>query len=172
MGTAITVKKLNLQRELTWSYTGEVLERTPEYILLEARFNRDTLDQGYVVFERNDRFVERFYADRWYNIFEIHAVDDDHLKGWYCNIVQPATFSNDAIEQVDLALDVWINPDGSYRVLDQEEFEALPLDALTRHHAHRAVSELIYLLYRRAEPFTSVERPRAIVASEPHATSA
>ena len=162
MTNTMTINKLNLKHELTWSYTGEVIERTPECILLEARFNRDTLDLGYAIFERNDRFVERFYADRWYNIFEIHAVADDHLKGWYCNIVQPATFTTDTIEQVDLALDLWINPDGSYQVLDQLEFDDLPLDSITRQHARRAVSEVIHLLYHHTAPFTFEGQPRTI----------
>jgi protein associated with RNAse G/E len=163
MTDSLTVKKLNLNHELVIAYDGTVLERTPECIVLEARFNRETLDLGYAVLEHHDRFVEHFYADRWYNIFEIHSVHDDHLKGWYCNIVQPASFNAGSIEQVDLALDVWINPDGSYRVLDQAEFDALPLDRATRRQAQRAVGELIYLLYHHVEPFTSIEQPRAIV---------
>jgi protein associated with RNAse G/E len=158
----LTVKKLNLNRELVIAYDGTVLERTPQAIVLEARFQRETMDLGYAVLEHHDRFVERFYADRWYNIFEIHSVHNDRLKGWYCNIVQPATFSADTIEQVDLALDVWINPDGSYRVLDQAEFDALPLDRATRRQAQRAVGELIYLLYHHAEPFTTIDQPRAL----------
>jgi protein associated with RNAse G/E len=163
MTDLLTVKKLNLNHELVIAYDGNVLERTPESIVLEARFNRETMDLGYAVLEHHDRFVERFYADRWYNIFEIHSVHDDHLKGWYCNIVQPASFNADTLEQVDLALDVWIDPDGSYRVLDRAEFDALPLDRATRRQAQRAVGELIYLLYHHVEPFTSIEQPRAIV---------
>jgi predicted RNA-binding protein associated with RNAse of E/G family len=139
-----------------------VLERTPESIVLEARFSRDTTDLGYAVLEHGDRFVERFYSDRWYNIFEIHSVHDDHLKGWYCNIVKPAVFGADAIEQVDLALDLWINPDGSYHVLDRDEFEALALDRVTRLRARQAVGELIYLLHHHAPPFTAVNQPRAL----------
>ena len=158
----LTVNKLNLNHELVVAYDGAVLERTPEAIVLEARFNRETMDLGYAVLEHHDRFVEHFYADRWYNIFEIHSVHDDHLKGWYCNIVKPAVFNAESIEQVDLALDLWINPDGSYRVLDREEFEALPIDRATRLRAQLAVSELIYLLYHHAAPFTAIDQPRAL----------
>src|SRR5512136_784188 len=147
MTDSLIVKKLNLNHELVIAYDGAVLERTPEAIVLEARFSRETMDLGYAVLEHRDRFVEHFFADRWYNIFEIHSVHDDHLKGWYCNIVKPAVFNAESIEQVDLALDLWINPDGSYRVLDREEFEALPIDRATRLRAQLAVSELIYLLY-------------------------
>jgi len=166
MNTAIdllTVKKLNLKRELAIAYEGTVLERTLDMIVLEARFQRPTMDLGYATFEHHDRFIEHFFSDRWYNIFEIHSVHDDHLKGWYCNIVQPAEFSRDTIEQVDLALDVWINPDGSYRVLDQAEFDALEIDRATRQRAQQAVGELIYLLHHRAAPFTTIDQPRALV---------
>ena len=156
MTEPITIKKLNLAHEVTWSYSGHVVERSAHHIKLEARFNRDTSDAGYVVFERNDRFVETFFADRWYNIFEIHSAQDDHLKGWYCNIVKPATFHAEAIEQIDLALDVWINPDGSSLILDEDEFAALELDAETRRRAREAVTELLALVRQRAAPFNSI----------------
>ena len=162
MTDSITVKKLNLKQEVIITYDGIVLERTPETLVLEARFNRETMDLGYAVLEHHDRFIEHFFADRWYNIFEIHSVRDDHLKGWYCNIAQPAIFHAETIEQVDLALDVWINPDGSYRLLDRDEFEALDLDRVTRLRAQQAVGELIYLLYHRTAPFTTTEQPRAL----------
>jgi protein associated with RNAse G/E len=162
MTDILNVKKLNLKHELIIAYDGTVLERTPETIVLEARFQRETMDLDYTVFEQHDRFVEYFFANRWYNIFEIHSVHDDHLKGWYCNIAHPAVFGADAIEQVDLALDVWINPDGSYRVLDRDEFDALEIDRTTRLRAQQAVSELLYLLYHRAAPFTTIDQPRAI----------
>ncbi|NTU62469.1 MAG: DUF402 domain-containing protein, partial [Chloroflexi bacterium] len=73
-----------------------------------------------------------------------------------------AAFGAETIEQVDLALDVWINPDGSYHVLDRDEFEALEIDQATRLRAQQAVGELIYLLYHRAAPFTSIDQPRAL----------
>lgn len=153
MSSPVTIRKLDLNHELLWSYTGEVVERTPAYIRLEARFNRPTTDYGYAVFEQNDRFIEHFYADRWYNIFEVHSVQDDHLKGWYCNIVRPAVFSADEIAQVDLALDLWIAPDGTYQVLDQAEFDVLPLDADARQQATSALRELLDRVQLRLPPF-------------------
>lgn len=161
MSHTLTVKKLNLKHELVTAYAGTVLERAADRVVLEARFNRATVDLGYTVLEHHDRFVEYIYADRWYNIFEVHSVHDDRLKGWYCNIALPAVFSSDTIEQVDLALDVWVDPDGSYQLLDEEEFAALDIDRATRLRAQQAAGELIYLLYQRAAPFTSITQPRA-----------
>src|SRR5512135_363216 len=99
MNETLTIRKLNLDHKLLWSYTGQLINRSANFIKLEAHFNRETYDAGYVVFEKHDRFVEYFFADRWYNIFEIHSVQDDRLKGWYCNIAKPAAFSTNTIEQ-------------------------------------------------------------------------
>jgi predicted RNA-binding protein associated with RNAse of E/G family len=156
MPEPITVNKLNTERELIWSYAGHVLERTPTDLKLEARFNRKTSDAGYVVFEKNDRFVEYYYTDRWYNIFEIHAVKDDHLKGWYCNIAQPAEIQTGLLEQIDLALDVWIAPDGSTLLLDEDEFRDLKLDPEKRAQACRGLDELLDRVQRREPPFDSI----------------
>jgi predicted RNA-binding protein associated with RNAse of E/G family len=164
MTELFTVKKLNLNHELITAYAGQLVERTPESIVLEARFERESVDLGCVVLERHDRFIEHFFTDRWYNIFEIHSVHDDHLKGWYCNITRPAACEGQIIEQVDLALDIWINPDGSYHLLDHDEFAALDLDRATRLRARQAVGELLYLLYHHTSPFTSVDQPRALSA--------
>jgi hypothetical protein len=153
----ITINKLNINHEVIWSYTGNTIERSDNIIKLEARFNRDTSNAGYVIFEKYDRFVEYFYADRWYNIFEIHSATDDRLKGWYCNIAKPAMFNDGIIDQVDLALDVWINPDGTALILDEDEFAELNLDEATRQQAQQAVQELIDLVHQQATPFDSIK---------------
>ncbi|HET7376792.1 MAG TPA: DUF402 domain-containing protein [Anaerolineae bacterium] len=156
MNESLTIRKLNLNHELLWSYTGQLINRSANFIKLEAHFNRETYDAGYVVFEKHDRFVEYFFADRWYNIFEIHSVQDDRLKGWYCNIAKPAKFSTNTIEQIDLALDAWIKPDGTTLILDEDEFAALNLDEATRQSARQAVQELIGLVGRRVAPFDTI----------------
>ena len=122
MTETLEILKLNLAGKETWRYTGTVLRRRPEAITIEARFNRDDLPFHGIMLGRNDRFVEIFYNDRMYNIFEIHDRDDDHLKGWYCNVTRPAEFCNGAIAYVDLSLDLLVFPDGRQLVLDEDEF--------------------------------------------------
>jgi predicted RNA-binding protein associated with RNAse of E/G family len=95
-----------------------------------------------VVLRENDRFIETFYTDRWYNIFEIYDRDDASLKGWYCNISQPAILGRGTVSYVDLALDLWVSTDGKQTVLDEDEFLLLNLDAQTRQKALKALAEL------------------------------
>jgi protein associated with RNAse G/E len=138
----VVVIKLNVQQEEIWRYTGQILEQDEDSILIEARFNRDDLPFHGVTFKENDRFVERYYRDRWYNIFAIHDRDTDRLKAWYCNITWPAEIKPRRIAYVDLALDVLAFPDGRCLVLDEEEFTELPIDEQTRKNACKALEEI------------------------------
>lgn len=143
MTVSITVHKRNLQGEITWSYTGRVLARGANFVRIEALFNRDDVSFQGVVLKRGDRFLEEFYTDRWYNIFEICDRDDASLKGWYCNVGMPLVWdAPDTISYVDLALDLWVSVDGTQAVLDEDEFESLNLDAKTSQQALDALLAL------------------------------
>jgi len=128
----ITIIKRDHAGRETWRYYGVVVERTNRLITLDARFDLAIVERDYVTLRRGDRFHEYHHTDRWYSIFEIHDGDDDHLKGWYVNFSRPAVFSDAAIQADDLALDLWIYPDGRTVELDREEFDALPISAAER----------------------------------------
>lgn len=142
MNEPITVLKKNLAGEVTWQYDGHVLRRGPNAIVLEAFFNRPDTPFVDVVLKKDDRFVETFYSDCWYNIFEIHDRDDDKLKGWYCNVGRPAVIEDGTVSYIDLALDLWVNADGKQTVLDEDEFEKLGLESKEREKAFGALADL------------------------------
>ena len=138
----VTVYKLDLQGRVTWQYTGQVLQRESDRVIVEAFFNRDDIPIMGVMLKRNDRFVETFYNDRWYNIFEIYDRDDGTLKGYYCNIAKPAVIVDGSVSYVDLALDLWVTSDGKQMVMDEDEFDGLDLDIETRSMALRGLEAL------------------------------
>jgi len=123
----IKVQKKNLAGEVTWQYEGAILRREANAIVLEALFNRPDTPFMDIVLKENDRFVETFYNNRWYNIFEIYDRDDGTIKGWYCNVGMPAIFEDGIVSYVDLALDLWVAIDGKQSVLDEDEFAELNL---------------------------------------------
>lgn len=136
------VLKKNLAGEVTWQYEGVVLHREENAVTLEALFNRDDMPFMDIVLKRNDRFVETFYSDRWYNIFEIYDRDNNNFKGWYCNMGKPAIFDANSISYVDLALDLWVSKDGKQTVLDEDEMDALNLDDDLKQNAYAGLREL------------------------------
>jgi predicted RNA-binding protein associated with RNAse of E/G family len=153
----ITIIKNDHTGRETWRYTGQVIARGASWVQLEAIFNRPDLHTPYHTFRRGDRFVEWYFSDRWYNIFEMHAVDDDRITGWYCNITRPAVLGEDTIYADDLALDVFVGPAGTIAVLDKDEFAALPLDEYTRAQVQAALAELLRLVETRQPPFDAIQ---------------
>lgn len=139
----IIVIKLDAQGNEVWRYPGRVLETTDQSILIEARFNHGDVNLHGITLRKNDRFLERYYANRWYNIFEARDMDDDHLKGWYCNVTCPAQFTDGKVVYIDLALDLLAYPDGRFLILDEDEFEALDLDPEMQRQALAGLDALI-----------------------------
>jgi Uncharacterized domain/protein associated with RNAses G and E len=149
----IKVQKKNPAGQTTYEYEGAVLSRDEHSIVLEALFDRADMPFMDVVFKTGDRFVEYYYSDRWYNIFAIHDRGDGQIKGWYCNIGQPAVIDDGIVSYVDLALDLWVSVDGKQTVLDEDEFEELKLTEELKTGALNGLDELKSLFKSKNPPF-------------------
>ena len=143
----VTVRKLLHGGRPSYVWAGKVIEETPSSVVLEATFTHADRDLGYVVLEQGGRWVESYYFDRWYNIFEIHG-HNGTFKGWYCNICTPAVLKDAELTFVDLALDLFVYPDRRYLVLDEEEFAREQVERYASEEtqaAQAALQELISL---------------------------
>jgi protein associated with RNAse G/E len=125
-GSRVHVRKLKPGGALDYAWDGVVLRCDTTAIVLRAEFNVDLVEREFATFRRGDIFVEFYYFDRCYNVFQISA-PDGRLKGWYANVGLPAELKDGAgeLQYVDLALDVWAQPTGEFVVLDQDEFDVL-----------------------------------------------
>lgn len=140
---SIKVIKRNAKGEIKWQYTGQIISRFDHGVKLAAFFDLPDAPFLDTSLKKGDRFIEWYYTDRWYNVFEIHDRDDDRLKGWYCNIGRPMIWEDEqTISYIDLALDLWISVDGSQTLLDEDEYAALSLDDETREKVSSALNEL------------------------------
>ncbi len=142
MRTPITLHKLDETGREVCYYHGVVLDRTTTSLILEAHFDRQDLDFHGMLLRRGDRFVETYYSDRWYNVFAIYDIDDDHHKGWYCNITRPARIEVKLVYAEDIALDPIITSDGEQIVADEEEFAMLEISPEERQPAMETLGHL------------------------------
>jgi predicted RNA-binding protein associated with RNAse of E/G family len=138
----ITVSKRNEHNLETWRYKAWLLEIENGRIVLEARFDREDTNLHGMLLAKGDRFIETYYTNRWYNTFEIHAGEDDQLRGWYCNIGKPAEFDGQVLSYIDLALDLLVFPDGRQVILDEDEFAELEIADKMRQRALKALAKL------------------------------
>lgn len=165
---SITVQLLKPAKGETIRYAAALLGYGPDFRLLRAVWERPRLDLGYVVFEPGDIFLEYFYTNRWFNIFDIHRPDGIHdgfdpcspagtRKGWYCNVARPARFDDATVVSEDLELDLFVSPDCQMLLtLDMDEFTARHFerdDPPTHAAALAALAELERMARAGEAPF-------------------
>lgn len=78
---------------------------------------------GVTVLGDNYRAVWFVFANRWYDIGKIYNLENQ-FTGYYCDIILPMKRTETHFEITDLFLDLWVSPDGSYQVEDEDEFES------------------------------------------------
>ena len=154
MMTRVTITKIRHgEGRAAAVYEGDVVYADDRMVVARCLWTREEpLDLGALVLEVGDVFVEYYYRDEWFNIFQIHRADGA-LKGWYCNITTPAEISPDSIRWFDLALDLLVLPDGRTVVVDEDEFEALHLPPEQVARAHAALACLQRWVRERHPPF-------------------
>ena len=146
MQNDISLIKRNQFGVEVWRYPGRLIQKTSKGVLVEAAFNRSDLPFHSLVFKQNDRFVELYLYNHWFNIYEIHDRDSDEIKCWYCNVTRPAEFHCDSIAYDDLALDLLVYPDGRHLVLDEDEFLSLNLSSTDAQQARSGLAQLQNIL--------------------------
>lgn len=159
MKQEVTVHKLDDQGQEILHYRGRLLARRPQSIQIEATYDRRARSVGPLELAPGDRFIETFYADRWYNLFAVYDGVAEEFRGWYCNIARPARIEGNSIYQEDLALDLVVTADGEHAVLDLDEFGRLRLNIEERNQALAALRQLRSLAEAAEPPF---DRPPSL----------
>ena len=142
MNSQVTIVKNNQLGEEVWRYPGQLIAQSARGYLFEAHFNRDDLDFNGMLLKRNDRFLELYLLEKYFNIYQIYDRNDGRLKGWYCNVTKPVRVEDGFIRYDDLALDLLVFPDGRQLVLDEDEFAELNLPAELQAQARAGLREL------------------------------
>lgn len=161
------MRKLNWRGEFRYAWRGRVLSRDAESLVLEAHWEGPGEPLvGEIAFRLHDRFVEHYYPERAYAVWQIEAPEGT-LKGWYCNISAPVVEEQDTLTFRDLLLDVVAYPDGRYLVLDREEFETAQRQGLSpgdAEAAEQALAAVIAMIENIEPPFVFSAPPRLVEA--------
>jgi protein associated with RNAse G/E len=97
-----------LHHQFTFYRPREVEVRTPDGIELMERAGAD----------------QWFFIDRWYSLLRFRT-DDDRTVGYYVNFSLPLSeLRENYYRDLDLELDLWIEPDGTTTELDRDEFDS------------------------------------------------
>lgn len=154
-GKQIVVRAYKYDGLLHRTWGAELIRQEGSLIILDAKFPDEIIHDLLGTIASGTHSVEYYWLDRWYNIFRF-AQPDGQLRNYYCNVNVPARFDGETLSYVDLDLDILVDPDFSYRILDVEDFErnAKHYDYTedVQAKAREALAELISLIETRAFP--------------------
>ncbi|MDQ0352012.1 protein associated with RNAse G/E [Alkalibacillus filiformis] len=64
--------------------------------------------------------ITYFTSNYWFNIITMMRNDGVY---YYCNISSPFIVDDEALKYIDYDLDIKVFPDGTYKILDEDEFD-------------------------------------------------
>jgi uncharacterized protein len=153
----ISVRVLKYDGSEYRRWNARMARQEGSLIVLDAEFEFDVQHDSLGTIPQGTRTVEYYWLDRWYNVFRF-LQSDDSTKLWYCNVSTPATIADGVLSYVDLDMDLLVQPDLSYEVLDFDDFEKnaqrFGYSEKTRRMAHHTVDELRVMIETRQFPFT------------------
>jgi hypothetical protein len=152
----IVVRSCKHDGRVSRSWPARVARREDSLIVLDAFFAEEIRHTLIGTIEAGTLSTEFFWTDRWYSVFRFQSPDGRLLK-FYCNINTPPTLESGALTFVDLDVDVLVQPDYTFEVLDEDEFERhaeiYQYPAAYRVNVREALDELRRLIEYRQFPF-------------------
>lgn len=152
----ITVRAYKYDGSEHRDWNARVLRQEGPLLVLDAVFDREIKHDLLGTISSGTSSIEYYWLDRWYNIFRF-AKPSGELQSYYCNINVPPAFDGEILSYVDLDIDILVEPDFSYRVVDMEDFEKnasrFGYSPDVQASAKQAVRELITLIETRDFPF-------------------
>jgi len=137
-----------------WSAT--IQRQEGSLLVLDAAFAEEINHDLIGTIARGTISTEYYWLDRWFNVFRFSA-PDGRLQSYYCNLNIPPVFAEQQLSYVDLDIDILVQPDFTYRILDREDFEInarrFGYSVEVRQNVEQALSDLIALIESRAFPF-------------------
>lgn len=144
--------KHNGKLHRTWA-KGIIVEVTQQQIVLVT-------NQTIVSESDGRKWVTRepavcfFYPKKWWNII---CMMRKNGICYYCNIASPSIYDGEAIKNIDYDLDVKVMADGSWMILDEDEYNlhkkimgySKSLDCVL----NQQLKELVAIIQKQKKPF-------------------
>jgi uncharacterized protein len=152
----VSVKKYDGAEHRRWP--ARVAKTDGPLLVLDAVFDEEIQHDLLGTIASGTISTEYYWLDRWYNVFRF-SDPDQKLKNFYCNINVPPRFDGRVLSYIDLDIDVLVDADLSYKILDEDDFEenakSYSYPKEVQAQARAALGELIALIESRSFPFNA-----------------
>jgi len=152
----LSVRVLKYDRTEYRRWTARLSQHNGSLLVLDAEFEYGVQHDLLGAIESGTRTIEYYWLNRWYNIFRFMN-DENVTRLYYCNINMPPSLEDKVLTYIDLDIDILVQPDFSYQVLDLDEFEEnasrFGYSEEVKSQAQTAVKELVSMIESRQFPF-------------------
>jgi protein associated with RNAse G/E len=144
---------------LHFKWTCQLVVASPE-VLVIAQLAGTPIETWKEVWMPDFDATIYFWRGKWYNVIQTWNADGT-IRSYYCNIITPARWDGSELHWNDLDLDIGVQADGAYRLIDEDEWarnaERLKYSPEVMNEARRAVDELSALIAQREFPFDALK---------------
>ena len=105
----------------TQRFFCHVLHREVNYLVVSFHSEREGKVKD-IVIPSGSTTIAHYWTDRGYVVWRMSGTEG-LLIGTLFHIVKNVTITDRQVQYLDLVVDIWIAPDGSFRVLDEDELE-------------------------------------------------
>lgn len=99
-----------------------------------------------------------FYPDKWFNV--ISMIRKNGIF-YYCNIASPSIYDEESLKNIDYDLDVKVNPQMKWNILDEDEYEEHGLQMGYSDELKKAIEkgldQVLDLVEKNESPFNHDE---------------
>jgi len=153
-GVSINARKFDNSIHRYW--TADLVGKQGSLLTFIGEFDREITHPQLGVIKRGTVSHEYYWLDRWYNVFRFYEPDGE-FRNYYCNINLPPTYKNNSLDYVDLDIDVLVQKDFTYKILDQEEFEEHALlynyPREIKQRVKSSLADILKMIEKRIFPF-------------------
>jgi len=154
--TELVVKVLKYDGTEHRQWRARLASREDELVVLAAAFAEEVQHNILGFIAAGTISTEYYWLNRWYNVFRF-SEPNGQLLSYYCNVNLPPKLQPDSLSYVDLDIDILVQPNLTFQILDTEDFEAnivrYGYTLEVQDGVQKATNELVELIKAGSFPF-------------------
>lgn len=152
----IIVNSRKFDNSIHRSWNCTLLEENDELWIFAGEFESEIRHPKLGIIRRGTISYEYYWKHKWFNIFRFHEPEGE-LKFYYCNVNMPPKLENNALDYIDMDVDILVQKDLSFEILDEDEFEenSIKFDypEEVKLKTRKSIEKLLEKINEKAFPF-------------------
>ena len=150
----INSKKFNGETDKSWN--ANLIKKNDSLMIFEGIFEKEIFHQHLGLIRRGTISREYYWTNCWFNVFKFYE-PEGRFRNYYCNINKPPVISNNVLNYIDLDIDVVVDKNLTYKILDLDEYEENSLkfkySSKLKSKINESLQRLLHLVKTKSFPF-------------------